>query len=446
MTISLEKVYFAYIIKNKRYFEVVEPTFFKNTEIQFVYTIIRKYILKNVEADMPQARQIYEMISLEDRDGLITKEIFRAIMTTNLSEYDEINFIIPNFKSWILSNRLKSGTVEIIDETRNLDSVNDFEQTVIAANKIRSIADEMSRTNFVDDDGDLGSDFDEAENHTQDSSRYKVRSGFGTIDHMLGGGFDIGSLTILMAETNVGKSLWMQNLAVSCANLGYNVLYITLEMSERKVIKRLGAMRLKIPINDYDNVSKDTDEMKRKIDNLINTIENSDDLFEKKVGKIFTKFWPAGTANVNDFDNFINKLQIAKKVKIDVILIDYLSLMIPPKSSSTDSLYVKGKLLAEGVRALGHKYSCPVISAVQVAKDAWNSKDISLESVPESKAIPETSDVFFVIIRTEEMKRQNLYRLKLLKQRDGDFLKSQVKISLDTNFLLLNNDVFIDSI
>jgi hypothetical protein len=69
---------------------------------------------------------------------------------------------------------------------------------------------------------------------------------------------------------------------------------------------------------------------------------------------------------------------------------------------------------------MGAKYKCPVITGVQVAKDAWNASDITLESVPESKAIAETSD-FFCIIRTEEMKRQNLFRFKLLKQRDGDF-------------------------
>ena len=63
--------------------------------------------------------------------------------------------------------------------------------------------------------------------------------------------------------------------------------------------------------------------------------------------------------------------------------------------------------LTAGLRALGAKYKCPVITGVQVAKDAWNSSDITLESVPESKAIAETADTFFAIIRTEEMKRQN---------------------------------------
>jgi hypothetical protein len=64
--------------------------------------------------------------------------------------------------------------------------------------------DEMLSTNFVDDD-DMGSDFDEAELHIQDSSRFKVKSGFDTLDHILGGGWDIGTLNVIMAETNNGK-------------------------------------------------------------------------------------------------------------------------------------------------------------------------------------------------------------------------------------------------
>jgi hypothetical protein len=240
------------------------------------------------------------------------------------------------------------------------------------------------------------------------------------------------------------NSLWMQNFAVRSADMGYNVLYITLEMSERKVMKRLGAMSLKIPINDYDNVSKDVELIKRKISNLKNT--NNSDLFEKKVGKIITKFWAAGTATINDFDNYIQKLKEKKNIKIDLVVVDYITLIAPVKGIAGDNLYTKGKSLAEGLRAIGAKFKVPIITGVQVAKDAWNSNDITLEQVPESKAIAETADTFFAIIRTEEMKRQNIYRFKLLKQRDGDFLKSQIKLNLNSTYLTLENDVFLDSI
>jgi replicative DNA helicase len=260
---------------------------------------------------------------------------------------------------------------------------------------------------------------------------------------MLGGGWDISTLDIIMASTNAGKSLWMQNFAVKSADMGYNVLYITLEMSERKVMKRLGAMRLKIPINEYDNLSKDTDLINKRIRDLKSV--NSTNLFEKKIGKIIAKFWAAGTATINDFDNYLQKLKEKRGIKIDLIFVDYITLIATPKGSN-DNLYTKGKHLAEGLRAIAAKFKIPVITAIQVAKDAWNAADVTLEQVPESKAIAETADVFFTIIRTEEMKRQNLYRFKLLKQRDGDFTRSQIRMNLNPTFLTLENDIFLDSI
>jgi replicative DNA helicase len=399
-------------------------------------------MIKGNDVQIPTPRQILDMITLEDKEGVITKEILKSILQVDLNEYDGKNFIEPKFNAWVLSNRLKTGTVDIIDETRNLDTISDFEKAIETADKIRSIVDEMSSTNFVQDD-DMGSDFDDPENHVQDSSKFKVKCGFESIDHMLGGGWDISTLNVVMAETNNGKSLWMQNFAVKSANMGHNVLYVTLEMSERKVMKRLGAMRLRIPINDYDTMSKDTDMIKKRIHALSKT-EGSSDLFENKVGKIITKFWAAGTATVSDFDNYIQKLKDKKDIKIDLIIVDYITLVTAGKVGAADNLYTKGKFLAEALRALGSKYKCPVITGVQVAKDAWNSADITLESVPESKAIAETADTFFAIIRTEEMKRQNMYRFKLLKQRDGDFLKSQVKLNLNSTFLTLENDQFID--
>ena len=239
------------------------------------------------------------------------------------------------------------------------------------------------------------------------------------------------------------NSLWMQNFAVKSSDMGYNVLYISLEMSEKKVMKRLGSMRLRIPINDYDTVSMDTEFMSRKIKSLSNS--DGGDIFDKKVGKIITKFWAAGTATVNDFDNYIQRLKEKRDIKIDFIIVDYITLIAPVKGIGSDNLYTKGKQLAEGLRALAAKWKCPVLSAVQLAKDAWNASDITMESIPESKAILETADSMFALIRTEEMRRLNLYRFKLLKQRDGDFSRSQIRINLNPTYLTLEGDQFVDT-
>ncbi len=204
MTTSLEKVFFNHILTNKKYFDIVMPYFFRNSEIQFVYGVVKEYITSNFDANIPTARQMWEMVSLEDKSDIITKEILKSILTVNLNEYDEKNFIDPKFNAWILSNRLRAGAVDIVDETRNLDNMSGFDQILESANKIKSIIDDVSSTSFLSDDN-MGSDFDDAENHIQDSSRFKVKSGFETLDHMLNGGWDQGSLNILMAETSNGK-------------------------------------------------------------------------------------------------------------------------------------------------------------------------------------------------------------------------------------------------
>lgn len=211
MTTSLEKVFFNYILKNKKYFDIVMPYFFRNSEIQLVYGVLRTYILKNFEVNVPSPKQIWDMVNLEDREGLVTKDILKSILTVNLDEYDDKNFIEPKFNAWILTNRLKTGAVDIVDETRNLDNISDFDQAMASASKIQSIIEEASSTKFLTDD-DLGSDFDDPDSHVQDTSRFKIKSGFETIDHMLGGGWDQGSLNIFMAETSNGKCCSSESL------------------------------------------------------------------------------------------------------------------------------------------------------------------------------------------------------------------------------------------
>ena len=413
--------------------------------MEFVYHVIRKYMIQNSGSDVPSPKQIAEMVFLEDSDKKISKELLKSILKVELAEYDEEKFIRPKLAAWILINRVKGATSDIIDESRILEGVQDLESAMTSVSKIKEITNSATTINFQDDD-DLGTDFDDAEEHIQDHSQLKVKTGWDTLDTALGGGWDISTFNVIMGETSSGKSLWMQNFAINSANKGYNVLYITLEMSVKKTLKRMGAMRLKVPIDKYDDLSNDTEYMKKKIDNL-HKIGTGNDLFEKKEsGKILTKFYAAGTATIEDFDTLLKKIKEKKGLDINMVVVDYITLMTPIKGLGIESnLFLKGKHLAEGLRAIASKYELTLITGMQISKDAWNSTDITLDKIPESKAIAETSDTFFAIIRTEDMKRQNIYRLKMLKQRDGDFSKSQIKFDLNPKYLTIENGVFIDA-
>lgn len=105
-----------------------------------------------------------------------------------------------------------------------------------------------------------------------------------------------------------------------------------------------------------------------------------------------------------------------------------------------NNLYMKGKNLAEGLRAIAAKYSAPVITATQLAKDAWDATDITLQDIPESKAIAETADLLLGLIVTDELKRDNTVKIKLLKQRDGDFSKMYLNFHINPIYLSYDSE------
>lgn len=240
------------------------------------------------------------------------------------------------------------------------------------------------------------------------------------------------------------NSMWLNNIAVKMADAGKNILYVTLEMPSHKCMKRMGSQRMRIPIDEYDQLSKDEVYMKNKINEL--KFSNGD-VFEKEVGKLFVKKFPTSSLTVTELDNFIHKFQEVKKLNLDAIVIDYINIMgIEKGNDFSNMLFLKGKHLAEGVRRVADKYNLVAITATQTDKSVWGASDIALKDIPESKALAETSDVVFGIIRNPEMKKNNKYRLKILKLRDGEFKEDQVKFDFNTKFLLMENDEFYGSV
>jgi len=217
-------------------------------------------------------------------------------------------------------------------------------------------------------------------------------------------------------------------------------------MAKYKCMKRMGSMRLKIDNNDYETVSKDSTFMKNKI-NELKTMASSSSLFDGgKVGKLFVKKYPTSDCTVTDLENFIKKFQEIKRIKIDAVVVDYINIMSIEKGFNLDTmLYLKGKHLAEGLRRLADKQDVAVITATQVDKSVWGANDINLDDIPESKAIAEAADSVWAIIRNPQMKKENTYRLKILKLRDGEHHEEQIKFDFNTKYLTMTNDVLFGS-
>ena len=262
---SLEPKFFAYILENPNYFYKVEPISFKNTEIRFVYERARDYFLSSKNHIVPSNHKIRDLVRIDDPAGKISDQFLKALLTVDISEYEKGNdddWLKKRLQSICTTTNIKSRISEASDFIRNLDPL-DPETVEITATKIREIFMDSTLLNF--DDEDLGSDFDLAESHIQDAKRNKIPTGWSSLTELLDGGWDLKTLNMIIGPSNSGKSLWLTNIAASAANHGKNVLYISLEMSEKKILKRIGANRLEIPIYEYDDKSKDINYIEKKM-------------------------------------------------------------------------------------------------------------------------------------------------------------------------------------
>lgn len=436
---NMEKLFFSYIMENSEQFYKVEPFFFKNTEISFVYQVIREEFLRSKSKTIPSPKQILAMVQLNDTEEKISKAILKILLSENTKDV-EMEWLEPRFKAWKLSNHSRTAVLQSIEKLRGIKDI-DYDNVKEVSLQIQNLFTDIN--NIDDDDEDIGDDFDDPENHKQHLSVNKIHSGWSCVDTLLGGGWDLGTLNVLLGETNVGKSMWMQNMAVNIANNGGVVVYITLEMASRKCMKRMGAMRLKIPIDDYDTISKDTQFMKKRLNDCINNTGSSD-LFNSKPGKIYVKKYNTSDCSITDIDNYIKKLQETKRIKVNAIIIDYIGIMSIEKGYDfSNMLYLKGKHLAEGLRRIADKFKCIVITATQTDKSVWGASDVSLDNIPESKAIAEAADSAWAIIRNPEMKKNNIYFLKILKLRDGEHHEERIKFDFNTKYLSIENDTMV---
>lgn len=435
ITANLEKAFFHHILATPSQFKDVESSFFKNEDVKFVYDCVRKDFDAGDGRSVPTLTEIRDIVKMNDKTNRFSNELIKEILKINKAQYRE-EWISEKFKAWKIANIIKNGCTDYIDLIRDLDETN-YNDVTKACESVRDLVNKATSLNHVDDD-ELGSDFDDAESHNQEINATKIPSAFPQIDAMTGGGWDRKALSILIGETNSGKSIWLQNISVNAANAGFNVLVISLEMSEKKVIKRTGAIRLRIPINEYDTVSRDREFIQERLSQLKNRGTNDTDLFEKKLGKIWVKEFPAGTLTVTALDDYIEKLERHLGIKFDMLVIDYITIMCPEKRLNIDNmLYLKGKHLAEGIRAIGQKRDMAVITVTQIAKEKFGASDLNLNDMPESKAISETADAVWGIIRNAKMKAESIYLLKALKLRDADFNFDKIKFSIDRKYLKL---------
>lgn len=211
-------------------------------------------------------------------------------------------------------------------------------------------------------------------------------------------------------NTGVGKTLFMTHCAAGNLMAGLNVLYITMEMSEEEISKRIDANLLDVTLDDLMILTRDAYQKKMSRVKSMTT------------GKLIVKEYPTATVGVNHFRFLLNELKIKKNFVPDIVYVDYINLCNSSrmKMGANVNSYNYVKSVAEELRGLGVEYNVPIFTATQTNREGYGDSDFDLSSTSDSFGLPYTADFMFGLISSEELESMGQIMVKQLKNRWGD--------------------------
>lgn len=236
----------------------------------------------------------------------------------------------------------------------------------------------------------------------------RVPFSIGQFNEITNGGLPRKTLTIPVAGTNVGKSLFLCDFAANCLRDGRNVLYVSFEMGEEQVAQRVDSNLLKVKMDDVERMSQDSFE------------SNLRRIQSETGGQLVVREYPNKSASTIHIRKLVRDLKMTKRFVPDVILVDYLNICGSSTVKGDVGLYQYAKAVAEELRALAQELDVPIIAPTQTNRGGQSNSDVGLEDVAESHGTSQTADFIFAMIRTENLRDNGRILIKQLKNRFGN--------------------------
>ena len=257
------------------------------------------------------------------------------------------------------------------------------------------------------------------------STNGQVSTGWAAMDKKLFGGFNRGELNIFAGGSGAGKSLFLANIGVNMAEKGLNVVYLTLELAESLVSMRLDSMVTGIPSRD---VFKNIDDVEMKVK-----------IIGKKNGAFQVKYMPSGKTS-NDVRSYIKEYEIKTGKKVDVLLIDYLDLLMPASMKvSAENLYIKDKYVSEELRNLAMELNCVFVTAAQLNRGAVEEIEFDHSHISGGLSKIQTADNVFGIFTSRAMRERGRYQLQLMKTRNSGGVGQKIDLGFDLDTLRITD-------
>lgn len=276
-----------------------------------------------------------------------------------------------------------------------------------------AIPDLLTKALSVSFDPNVGHDYlEDADNRFEfyhhKAKRYPFNLRY--FDMITNGGLEAKTLNIILAGTNVGKSLMMCHMAAAWLEQHLNVLYITMEMAEEKISQRIDANLLDTNINQLQDLTKEMYDKKMA------------SLKKRVKGKLIVKEYPTASASTTHFRSLLNELWLKKQFRPHIIIVDYINICQSSrvKVGNNVNSYTLIKSVAEELRGLAVEFNLPVLSATQTTRSGYTNSDPDMTDTSESWGLPQTADEMWAATSSEELAKLGHLAIKRLKSRSGD--------------------------
>jgi replicative DNA helicase len=371
---------------------IIEPGYFDNPLFAKVSKVIFDYCDNYSVA--PSRAVLYEIMNPAENSA--EAYLLDSILTLDLSDADYIAERVTRFaKFQAVKRQLKYSEKLLATEQYDV-----MERGLYESFHAGEIGHDDAHSYFSGISGLL--DYLSVENQ----ARITIPSLISEVDEVLDGGIYPGELNVVMGVPGSGKSIWLINMAFGALFSRKNVLYISSEMSRQKVEQRLTSRITGIPTNRI--VFHKEDVLKQVNDMGI------------AMGEMRTQFWPASTASVTDIRNLIEHLNRVDGFKPDLVLIDYLELLIVPGyAESEGSDYARQGLIGKALRGMAAEYDFGLWVATQAKRDSLTKTHLNMGDKADSFKVIQDADVVIGLQRTDENMATHTVNMSFAKLRNS---------------------------
>lgn len=403
---NLEKIILTNLIKNDDYVKKVLPflksSYFTDPHEKRIFREIKDHILTYNKS--PEYSTL--KIQLQQKKGLDEKGLVNCNnILDNINKENkttDIDWLINSTEEFCRQKAIYLAMVE------SMDILNGSAKGKAPGAIPQILSDALS----ISFDPSVGHDyFEDAEEQYEyyHKPENKIEFGLDILNDITNGGLPEKTLTVLMGGVGVGKTMSMCSLAADYLARGYDVLYITLEMSQGEIVKRIDANLLNCPLDDLDKLPKL--DYNNKISKLMKSTN----------GKLIVKEYPTGEANVLHFQALMDDLKLKKNFKPQAVFIDYINLCSSSRlKPGVAGMYGYIKAIAEEVRGFSVRNSTRVITATQMNREGFKSSDPDMTNVAESFGLPATADLMLSLYMNEELEKLCQIMMIQLKNRFGN--------------------------